>query len=128
VKRVLIAAAFASALALSGPVSAEPGSCISDRGCANSGTGGSGSNYRFAVDDPDLSNNFYIESPFNSGPVNDNVNSVRNRRSSVMWFCTYQDFNYIGGKYGQAAFAGGFVATTNKNSSSARFRSAAQGC
>jgi hypothetical protein len=107
--------------------SAEPGSCITDRGCLNRAVAGSGENYRIASDDPDLSNNYYSSESFPKGDsVNDRVSSIRNRRSTATRFCSYRDFNYVGSVYGNAPYLGAtwVNASGSQNSSSARFRGA----
>lgn len=107
------------------PASAEPGSCITDRGCTSISVNGTGQSYRFASDDTNLDNNYYGSESIPRGEsVNDSVSSVRNRRSTATRFCSYQNGTYTGTIYGNAPFDGAnWVNTSNAGSSSVRFRS-----
>ena len=63
--------------------------------------------YEFAIDDPDLSSNRYVEecSFTKCGyPVNDNNIKVRDRKSTTVRACVYRDYNGNGGSVGSAPY------------------------
>lgn len=129
-RRIRIVAGMAMVMAVGGqvdlqPVSAAPGTCTpSGIMCLSQGSSGSGSIYDFSIDDSNLSNNFYGDSPY--FPVNDHTGSVRDKNIGTTMACVYVNSNYLGAVAGIAPYAGVmWVTSYSTNGSSIRFRTGA---
>lgn len=114
------------ALVLSSVAHAEQGQCdIQGIACTSEVNlpggqgvwGGAQTTYRFAVDDTNLSNNFYLDGV----SVNDHVASLRDRKQGTVRVCGYTNSGFTGG-YVYASFAGVNWVNVGAGTSSLQFR------